>query len=484
MIPNNIGNNKLCFLLIYEERDILFSEDYRKEKDTLGEVQVPSDAHYGSQTQRAIDNFPISGVRLPRSFIRAQGIIKAAAAKANMDTGSLDKKIGEAIIQASEEVIDGKWDHQFLVDIYQAGAGTSQNMNANEIIGNRASILLDIPFDEKKKRVHPHDHVNMSQSTNDTFPSALNIAAVEYLVHHLLPSLKDLQTAMENKSEEFKDVLKTGRTHLHDAVPMRLGQEFSGFAATIKESYESIHHTTDALYELGLGGNAIGTSVNLNPDYIPNVISDIKRRTSLPFREPENLFSFMQNRNAPIRTMMALKELAIHLIKITSDLRLLSSGPRTGLYEITLPGVQPGSTIMPGKVNPAILEMTHMVCCQIIGYETAITTAGIAGQLEINVMMPLIAYTLLQSIEIMTNAITTLEKKCINGIKANKENCQIWMNASLSVVTGVSPIFGYDLASQIGKQADEENKTIRTVLEERGLLTEETKKAIDPRGMV
>ncbi|MDG5788372.1 class II fumarate hydratase [Evansella sp. AB-P1] len=459
------------------------ADNYRKEYDTLGEILVPVTAYYGSQTKRAMDNFQISSHRLPRSFIRAQGIIKASAAATNMDLNHLSIERGKAILKAAEEVIEGKWDEHFVVDVYQAGAGTSQNMNANEIIANRASEILGIPI-QSKERVHPNDHVNMNQSTNDTFPSAIHIAAVESVKYKLLPAVLQLQQELRIKAEQFMPVYKAGRTHLHDAVPIRLGQEFSGYASTINECTKKLEDSLELLYEIGLGGNAIGTKINLNPSYIPKVTKEICVRTNLPFREPRNMFSFMQNRNAPIHLMVVLKELAIHLIKITSDLRLLSSGPRTGLAEITLPPVQPGSTIMPGKVNPAILEMTHMVCSQVIGYEAALTTAGIGGQLEINVMMPLIAFTLLESIEILSNAISTLVIKCISGIEANEEICRNWMTASLALVTALSPIFGYDLAAQIGKQADEENKTLKQVLQERGLYTTEVEKALRPEGLL
>lgn len=458
------------------------SNQFREEYDSLGKIMVPAEMYYGSQTQRAVDNFQISGTTLPRSFIKAQGIIKASAATANMELGKLTKEMASAIIQASEEVVEGRWDDHFVVDVYQAGAGTSQNMNANEIIANRASELLGITSDNN--RVHPNDHVNMSQSTNDTFPAAINLSAAENITKHLLPSLLQLQTELEKKAEEFMPILKSGRTHLHDAVPIRLGQEFSGYAETMRSTYQQIEQCLDSFYEIGLGGSAIGTKMNTNSNYTPKVMEEVRRRTGLPFREPTNLFKYMQNTSAPIRMMLALKELSIHLIKITSDLRLLSSGPRTGLAEITLPSVQPGSTIMPGKVNPAILEMTHMVCCQVIGYETAIATAGMAGQLEINVMMPVIAYTLLQSIDIMSNALPTLVTKCISGIGVNEETCREFMESSLALVTALSPKIGYDLASQIGKQADEQNKTIKQVLQERGMLTEEFEKILDPRGMV
>lgn len=455
---------------------------YRKENDPLGEVLLPINAYYGAQTQRAVDNFQVSGLKLPRSFIKAQGIIKASAALVNTETGKLSNEMGKAIVQAAEEVIIGNWDDYFVVDVYQAGAGTSQNMNVNEIIANRASELLG--GTKESKLVHPNDHVNMSQSTNDTFPSAMNMAAADNIVHRLLPSITQLVQALQKKSDELMPVVKSGRTHLHDAIPMRLGQEFSGYAGAIQAVLNKIEKNLDELYEIGLGGNAIGTLYNLDPQYIPKIMKEICQRTNLPFRESDNLFRFMQNPCAAIGMMLSLKELAIHLIKITSDLRLLSSGPRTGFSEITLPSVQPGSTIMPGKVNPAILEMVHMVCCQVIGYEAAIAAAGVAGQLEINVMMPVIAYTLLQAIELLSNALPILVTKCIQGIEANEERCKQLMEASLALVTGLSPSMGYDLASQIGMQADEENKTLEQILQEKGLLTEETGKALDPNGML
>ena len=324
----------------------------------------------------------------------------------------------------------------------------------------------------------------MSQSTNDTFHSAINMAAAESLVNNLIPAIDGLVVALEKKSEELMHVVKSGRTHLHDAIPIRLGQEFSGYAGTISLTLKQLESNLDSLYEIGLGGKAIGTDFNLHPQYIPNIIKEVCKRTNLPFRSPQNMFGFIQNPGAAIRTMLILKELAIHLIKITSDLRLLSSGPRTGFSEISLPAVQPGSTIMPGKVNPAILEMVHMVSCQIIGYETAMATAGIAGQLEINVMMPVMAHTLIQSIELLTNAISTLVTKCINGIEGNVETCRKHMENSLALVTGLSTQMGYDLASEIGMTADEENKSIEQVLKEKGLLTKETKSAIDPNSMV
>lgn len=455
------------------------SNQVRVEHDALGAIMVPMFAYYGSQTQRAVENFPISGIRFPRVFIKAQGVIKASSASVNMELGLLSPEIGKAIIQASEEVSEGKWDEHFVVDVYQAGAGTSQNMNANEVIANRAAELLG-----NSQKVQPNDHVNMSQSTNDTFPSALNMASVELLIQKLLPAISKLKEEFQKKAEQFMPVIKSGRTHLHDGVPIRLGQEFSGYAETIHFVYQQLEKNLDSLYEIGLGGQAVGTKLNLPPIYKSKIIQEINKRTNLPFRQPTNIFKFMQNMHEPIRCMSTLKELALHLIKITSDLRLLSSGPRTGFEEITLPSVQPGSTIMPGKVNPAILEMTHMVCCQIIGYETAVAAAATAGQLEINVMMPLIAHTFLHSIELLTNTIDTLTTKCISGIQANEEKCRQWMEDSLALVTGLSSKLGYELAYQIGLKADDENKTIKEVLMENGLFTEDLLRDIDPDEMV
>ncbi|WP_449539618.1 class II fumarate hydratase [Ferdinandcohnia sp. Marseille-Q9671] len=455
------------------------SNQYRLENDPLGNIMVPTSVYYGSQTQRAVENFQISGLKLPRAFIRAQGIVKAAVATVNVELGKLSPEMGHAITHAAVEVMEGRWDEHFVVDVYQAGAGTSQNMNTNEVIAKRATEIMG-----GNQKIHPNDHVNMSQSTNDTFPSSVNIAATEMLIQKLLPALHKLEQTFHKKAEQFMPILKSGRTHLHDAVPIRLGQEFSGYAESIGSVRRQLEEKVESLYQIGLGGNAIGTSINLEEDYTPKVIREVCKLTNLPFRKPSNIFAFMQNMNEPIRCMLTLKELAVHLIKITSDLRLLSSGPRTGFAEITLPSVQPGSTIMPGKVNPAILEMTHMVCCQVIGYETAVSTAGTAGQLEINVMMPMIAHTFLHSIEIMTNAIQTLESKCINGIQANEAQCRKWMEESLALVTGLSSKVGYDMASEIGMQADEQNKTLKQILEEKGLLTEDVLKAIDPKGMI
>jgi fumarate hydratase class II len=449
----------------------------RVEHDALGEVQVPARAYYGAQTQRAVDNFPISGLRLPREFIRAQGIIKASAAVANRDSGNLPSEVAEAIIRAADEVIDGKWDGHFVVDAYQAGAGTSQNMNANEVIARRAGELL-------AAKIHPNDDVNRAQSTNDTIHVAINIAAAEMLQGMLLPALNKLEQALQAKAAEFMPIVKAGRTHLQDAVPIRLGQEFSGYSHTVGLAVERVREAGETLYAIGLGGNAVGTGINAPSQYARLAVAEVARRTGLPFREPDDRFAFMQNTSAALAVMAALKQLAIHLIKITSDLRLLSSGPRTGIAEIRLPAVQPGSSIMPGKVNPVMLEMMYMICSQVIGYDAALTAAGMGSQLELNVMMPVIAYSLLQAIRILANGTIALTDKCIVGIEADPEQCRRWTDASLSLVTALNPIIGYDRASALAKQAFHDNKSLQQVLEEAGLWNEEMRKTLDPERMV
>ncbi|WP_126429576.1 class II fumarate hydratase [Brevibacillus marinus] len=434
--------------------------EMRTSRDTLGDVQVPRDAYYDAQTQRAVENFPISGLRLPRAFIRAQGIIKASAACANMAVGQLPREIGEAILQAAEEVAEGKWDDQFVVDAFQAGAGTSQNMNANEVIANLANERLG----GKKgdfRRVHPNDHVNMAQSTNDTIHVAINVSAYTELQERLLPALSQLIASFRKKQQEFHGIVKSGRTHLQDAVPIRLGQEFGGYAQTLVHCEQSIRRASEALLEIGIGGNAVGTGINAHPAYAQRAVEEIARRTGYPFRQPADRFAFMQNTYAAIENSHALKELAIHLIKITSDLRLLSSGPRTGLAELRLPAVQPGSSIMPGKVNPVMLEMVYMVACQVIGNDAAITAAGMGSQLEINVMMPVIAFNLLFSIGILAQAMRVLRERCIEGITADEQRCRYYVEQSLALATSLNPLLGYEKAAEIAKQAYREGTTIR-----------------------
>lgn len=434
-------------------------------------MRVPQDKYYGAQTQRAVENFPISGLRLPRRFIRAQGLVKYAAAHANRVCQALDEQKATAVMQAAQEVVQGKWDDHFVVDVYQAGAGTSQNMNANEVIANRATELLGGEVGDTSV-VHPNDHVNMGQSTNDTIHVAINIAAAEGIAHDLLPELTRLIQSLRKKAEAFHDVIKSGRTHLQDAVPIRLGQEFSGYAGALELDVRAIEEAQQLLFKIGLGGNAVGTGINTPPRYAEIAVGKLRELTGLPFVEPDDRFTFMQNTNGAMKTAAALKNLAVHLIKIARDLRLLSSGPRTGLAEIRLPAVQPGSSIMPGKINPVIPEMMNMIGCQVIGCEAVITSAGQHAELEINVLMPVIAFNLLHAIEILANGMKVFRQKCVDGIVADEAQCQAWVERSLSLVTALNPLIGYDRAAEVAKEAFETGKTLRQVVLDRGLMDE------------
>jgi fumarate hydratase class II len=448
----------------------------------MGSVKVPSSAYYGAQTQRAFENFRISGLVFPRKFIKALGIIKKAAAQVNMQLGLLDKKKGEAISQAAQEVADGKLDHQFILDIFQTGSGTSTNMNANEVIANRA-IELQGGTRGDKQIVHPNDHANMSQSSNDVFPTAIHISSVDAIVSDLLPALEKLLRALDEKAEEFSDIVKPGRTHLQDAVPVTLGQEFSGYASMIAHSRERIERAKSSLLEIPIGGTAVGTGINAHPDFGGLVVQRINRMTGLEFYSSKNKFEALQNRDAAVEMSGALRSVAVSLAKISNDLRLLSSGPKTGLGEIELPALQPGSSIMPGKVNPVVPESVNMVCAQVIGNDLSITIAGESGSLELNAMMPLIAFNLLQSIEIETNAVTLLAEKCIAGIKANRARCRDLAERNYAVVTAITPSIGYDRAAQILKKAQSENKTIREAMLEYGIPEDEANRILDLKRM-
>jgi len=457
-------------------------ESSRVEHDTMGSVTVPASAYYGAQTQRALDNFQISGLVFPRRFIRALGIVKEAAASVNMQLGLLDEKKGKAIAQAAREVTDGKLDEQFVVDVFQTGSGTSTNMNANEVIANRAIELLGGTRGDKQV-VHPNDHVNMSQSSNDVFPTTIHISAVEALVTDLLPALKKLVLALEEKTEEFSDVVKPGRTHLRDAVPVTLGQEFSGYASMMAHGIERIEKAKSSLLELPIGGTAVGTGLNADPDFGRLVVQRINEMTELEFYPSKNKFEALQNRDAAVETSGALRSVAVSLMKISNDLRLLSSGPETGLGEIELPAVQPGSSIMPGKVNPVVPESVNMVCAQVIGNDLVITIAGQSGTLELNVMMPLIAFDLLQSIEIEANAARLLAEKCVAGIKANRVRCEGLAERSYALATAIAPSIGYDRAAQIAKKAQDENKTIREAMLQEGIPEGEVNRILDLKRM-
>jgi fumarate hydratase class II len=459
-------------------------DKFRIAKDTLGEVKVPEDVYYGAQTQRAVNNFPISGLRLPFSFIKAQAIIKASAAEANKECGDLNAKKADSIIQAAEEIINGKWNEQFVVDVYQAGAGTSQNMNVNEVIASRAAEILGGKKGDFSV-VHPNDDVNMSQSTNDTIPTAIHISIAGQLYETLYPAIDHLLEVLEEKEREFHSVIKAGRTHLQDAVPIRLGSEFKGYKGAVLSVKNGLKEAEKYLFELGLGGNAVGTGINAHEKYAVLAIKEIAKRTNLPFIQSENTYMFMQNTNSAIRISGHLRELAVHLIKISSDLRLLSSGPRTGLAEITLPAVQPGSSIMPGKINPVILENLYMICSQVIGNDSCVTTAAIGSQLEINPMMPVIGYNVLQSITIISNGMNVFTDKCLKGISANKERIKEWLDQSLSLVTALNPHIGYEKAAAVAKESFETGKTLKELLIEKELFKpEEAERILDPNSMI
>jgi fumarate hydratase class II len=448
----------------------------------MGNVNVPASAYYGAQTQRAIENFQISGQVFPRKFIRALGIVKAAGAEVNMRLGLVDEKKGKAIAQAAQEVIDGKLDSQFVVDIFQTGSGTSTNMNANEVIANRAIELLG-GIRGNRQLIHPNDHVNMSQSSNDVFPTAIHISAAEAITTDLLPALKELAFAIEKKAEEFADVVKAGRTHLQDAVPITLGQEFSGYASMIAHGIERIERARTSVLELPIGGTAIGTGLNAPPDFGRLVVQRINEITGLEFGLSRNRFEAFQNRDAAVETSGALRSVAVSLMKIANDLRLLSSGPEAGFGEIELPAVQPGSSIMPGKVNPVVPESLSMVCAQVLGNDLTITIAGQSGTLELNTMMPLIAFNLLQSIQLEANAARLFASKCIVGIKANRERCLELAEKSYASVTAIAPLIGYDRAAHVVKKAREEKRTIRDVMISEGIPREEVDRILDLKKM-
>jgi fumarate hydratase, class II len=447
-------------------------EEYRVESDTMGEVKVPNSAYYGAQTQRAVENFPISGIRLPREFIRAMALIKLAAAKANMQLGLLDPKKGEAIVSAAKEIMEGSLYEQFVVDVFQTGSGTSTNMNTNEVIANRAIELLGGKRGDKKV-IHPNDHVNMCQSTNDVFPAAIHVSAAEEIGRKLIPSLQSLLKALERKTVEFDDVVKAGRTHLQDAVPVTLGQEFSAYASMIRHGIRRAEMARDTLLELPLGGTATGTGLNAHPKYSELAINEINRLSGFHFKKAENIFESMQGKDACVEASGLLKTIAASLMKIANDLRLLNSGPRSGLGEIDMPATEPGSSIMPGKVNPVIPEAVNLVAAQVIGNDAAIAMCGSLGQLELNIMMPVIAYDLLQSIEILANGSRVLSEKCVSGITADKERCYSYADRSLMIVTSITPHIGYDNAAKVAKKAMAENKSIREVILEEKILPKE-----------
>ena len=453
-------------------------QEYRVERDSMGEVKVPKSAYYGAQTQRAVENFPISGVGFPPRFIRALAIIKHAAAAVNQELGLLDSKITDVIRAAASEVMDGKLDKEFVVDIFQTGSGTSTNMNANEVIANRALELLG--KERGGKEVHPNDHVNMSQSSNDVIPTAIHISALEAIQRELLPALKELHHALNEKAEAFDRIVKIGRTHLADATPIRLGQEFSGYARQIELSIERIKAASSGLEELALGGTAVGTGINTHPEFPSRTIKKISQMTELSFREAKNHFEAQAAKDALVQVSGSLKTLAVSLTKIANDLRWLSSGPRCGIGEIGLPDTQPGSSIMPGKVNPVMCESVLQVAAHVFGCDTTITVCGQAGNFELNVMMPVMALRLLEAITFSASVVKAFTEKCVVGIEANKEHCEEMIEKSLAMVTALAPVIGYDAAAKIAKESFTTGKTVREVALAHKVLPEKLAKILNP----
>jgi len=458
-------------------------EGFRIESDSMGEMKVPASAYYGAQTARAVENFPISGIRFPRQFIRALGMIKLAAAQANVELGLLDPKIGEAISKSAKEVIDGKLDDHFVLDIFQTGSGTSTNMNTNEVISSRANEILGGKIGDRKP-VHPNDHVNMGQSSNDVIPTAIHVSALEAIEKNLIPALKKLHGALADKAEEFDRIVKIGRTHLQDATPIRLGQEFSGYATMVDHGIRRIENTRSHLSELAIGGTAVGTGINTHPEFSGLVAKNLTEMTGINFREAENHFEAQGAKDAVVEASGALKTLAVSLMKIANDIRWLGSGPRCGIGEILIPPVQPGSSIMPGKVNPVIAESVCQVAAQVMGNDLAIAIGGQFGNFELNVMMPVMAHNILQSIGLLSTVSHVFTEKCIMGIKADKERCEDMIEKSLAMCTVLAPIIGYDAAAKLAKEAYETGKTVRQVATEKKILPEdELNRVLDPWSM-
>jgi fumarate hydratase class II len=444
---------------------------YRKEKDTMGTVLVPETAYYGPQTQRAAENFPIGDLKLPASFIRALALVKKCAARVNQELGLLDSKLADAIAAAAREIVDGQFGDQFVVNVFQTGSGTSTNMNMNEVVACRANEILS-GKKSGKSPVHPNDHVNLGQSSNDVIPSVIHIAALMSIREHLIPSLDSLQQSLAQKAKKFANIHKLGRTHLQDAVPMLLGQEFSGYARQIELGIQRIASAEDRLSELALGGTAVGTGVNAHPEFAARVIALLSSEMNISFQEAANHFEAQAAQDAAVEASGVLKTLAVSLVKIANDIRWLASGPRCGIGEINLPSLQPGSSIMPGKVNPVIPEAVIQVAAQVMGNDTTVMMGGQAGNFELNVMLPVVAYNLLQSIDLLASAADTFAKKCIDGISANADTCAGYIEKSLALATGLVPKIGYDRASAVSQKAHKSGKTIREVLLEEKILSE------------
>jgi fumarate hydratase class II len=454
------------------------AEDYRIEKDSLGEVRVPKSARYGAQTQRAFENFPISGQRFSRRFIEALGLIKAAAAETNKELGHLSGRVADAIARAAREVAEGKWDDQFVLDIYQTGSGTSTNMNVNEVIATRANELL------KGSSVHQNDHVNFGQSSNDVIPTAMHVSARIAIDEELIPALEALAGELRKKARAFDKVMKSGRTHLMDATPVRLGQEFGGYATQVERSIDRLQRGADELAELALGGTAVGTGINTDAKFAAKAIARISKATGLKFTEAEDHFEAQGAKDAFVSASGALNATAVALMKVADDIRWLASGPTSGLSEILLPAVQPGSSIMPGKVNPVMAEALIMVCARVMGNHLTVTIGGSRGNFELNVMMPVMAESFLESVKLMSNAVKTFTTRCVEGIEANKKRAQQLLELNPSIATALNPYIGYDKAAVVAKQSAKEGRSVRDVVKEMGLLKgAELDRALDVRTM-
>lgn len=457
---------------------------YRIEKDFLGRVKIPAGAYYGPTTQRTLNTFKISGIRINKNFINTYVMLKEATAMANMKSGKLDQRIGNAIIKACGKILKGGYDNEFDIDVFQAGAGTSTNMNVNEVIANIAAGILKGKKGDKNI-VSPNDHVNMSQSTNDTYPTNIQLCCHYMLNKQLMPALNKLRTALSRKSSEFSSIVKIGRTHLQDAVPITLGQEFSGYAGAITRLVGIFDNAGSMLMEIPIGGTAVGTGINTPKDYRANIIKELNRIFNSKFRPSRNIFTDIQNQIAELELCNALSTAAITLGKIANDLRLLGSGPRAGINELLLPEVLPGSSIMPGKVNPSVAEMLNMACFEVIGNCAIVREAAASGQLELNVFTPIIAFNLLFSIEIISNAINTFSEKMVKGIKINKSGISKHLEMNLSIATALNPYIGYSKAAKIARKAGKENKSIKQVCIELGVLDKETlDRILNPKNLI
>ncbi|MFQ5669212.1 MAG: class II fumarate hydratase [Acidobacteriota bacterium] len=458
-------------------------QDTRVEEDSMGSMEVPGRAYYGAQTQRAVLNFPVSGLRFPPPFLRALGLIKGAAAQANCDLGRLEERLAAAIIQAAGEVAQNKLDDHFVLDIFQTGSGTSTNMNANEVIANRAIEILGGTLGSRTP-VHPNDHVNLGQSSNDVIPTAIHLGARQEIHQQLIPALRMLRDDLAAKEAEFDDVIKIGRTHLQDATPVRLGQEFGGFRSQIDHALQRAGQASEALAELALGGTAVGTGLNTHPEFAARAIGFLSRKTGLEFREAEHHFEAQAAKDGCVEASGQLRTIAVSLMKIANDIRWLASGPRCGLGEIKLPATQPGSSIMPGKVNPVMAESVIQVVAQVVGNDQVVSLAGMGGYFELNLMMPVLAYNLIQSVDLLSATARNFAENCVRGITADRERARSMVERSLAMVTSLAPLIGYDAAAAIAKKAHASGRTVREVAREEKVLPEEKlKQALDPRAM-